>query len=506
MRALGRYWKVRYVRPFLVGLGLVTALAAGHAGASKDAPAGPRKPPSPPPAASLADRIDALLGEAFLNNARVGVHVRDLATGKILVNRGGTEPLNPASNVKLVTIGAALALLGPEHRYPTRAYAARGTRRGDTITGDIYLRGSGDPALVTADLYELASDLRARGIKKITGGIVVDATRFDRDELPPGYDQKDEFASYRALTGATTVNFNTFVVRVRPGDKPGDPVLAAIDPPVGSIELVNRASTVADGHRGVTVVPEPLDDRRVRITLKGTLGRALGGNRWRYPIQDPSRYAGEVFGLVLRQRGIRVGRRAIKARARPARVELLATHFSPALSELARSVNKLSNNFMAEQILKTLDPADTATYAGALDRVRTWLKDKKLADAGLRYGNGSGLYDTNRVTPAMMTKLLGHMYRDFRVSSDFLASLAVMGADGTTRNRLADSPAKRWVRGKTGTLNEVSALSGYAGAANRAPLAFSILVNNLDPGEVGRTRLIQDAISELLAEYAANHR
>jgi D-alanyl-D-alanine carboxypeptidase/D-alanyl-D-alanine-endopeptidase (penicillin-binding protein 4) len=371
------------------------------------------------------------------------------------------------------------------------------------VKGDLYLRGGGDPALVTADLYELASDLHARGIERITGRVVVDASRFDRDELPPGYDQKDEFASYRAPTGAATVNFNTFVVRVQPGPGAEAPAHAASNPDVPSVQIVNRVRTTAGSRRRVFVRPEPTSDGTVRVVLSGEIGADAGAAQYRYPVADPSRYAGEVFTVVLRQRGIKVGRRDVAKGTIPDDARLLATHFSPTLGDLARSVNKLSNNFMAEQILKTLSEEDVATYPSAIARVRNWLEDRKLADTGLRYGNGSGLYDTNRVTPTMMTELLALAYRDFRISSDFLASLAVMGADGTTRSRLADSPARRWIRAKTGTLNEVSALSGYAGAHGRAPIAFSILVNDLEPGELGRTRRIQDGIAEALAAEAA---
>ena len=126
---------------------------------------------------------------------------------------------------------AAIGLLGPAHRYSTALWREDGALAGSVIKGDVYLQGSGDPALVTGDLYDLAATLRARGIKRI-GGITIDASSFDRDELPPGFDQKDELASYRAPSGATVVNFNTFEVQVRPGDSAGAQPFAGVLPPV----------------------------------------------------------------------------------------------------------------------------------------------------------------------------------------------------------------------------------------------------------------------------------
>ena len=118
-------------------------------------------------------------------------------------------------------------------------------------------------------------------------------------------------------------------------------------------------------------------------------------------------------------------------------------------------------------------------------------------------GNGSGLYDNNAISPRGLTHLLGHVYADFRYRADFLASLAIMGSDGTTRRRLDESAARGYVRVKTGTLDDVSALSGYAGANGRDPFAFAIVFNGLERKHRNQARELQDAIAELLAAEAA---
>jgi D-alanyl-D-alanine carboxypeptidase/D-alanyl-D-alanine-endopeptidase (penicillin-binding protein 4) len=473
---------------------------------ARSAPSAPTEAPpaeTPTPAAerpaTLPEQIDALLSAPFLKKATIGISVVDLRSGKVLFSRGEDISLNPASNIKLVTTAAALAILGPEHRYATRVYGKKDALSGGVLSGDLYLRGNGDPDLVTADLYEIANDLYSRGIRRIRGGIVVDSTLFDRDELPPGYDQQDELAHYRAPSGATSVNFNTYVVRVRPGLEVAAPAIAAIDPPVRSITLKNRATTV-DGHRNrVTVQIDP-DGTKTAVTLAGSIGVKAGPAKFRFPIRDPSLYAGEVMRVVLRQRGIRVGRPTVKKGTIPKKAQRLGIHYSPALSVLARSINKISNNFMAEQVLKTLSEGDEpATFAGGLERVREYLESLDIPMDGLRLGNGSGLYDTNRITAAQLTHLLGHAYTDFRYSSDFLASLSIMGVDGTTRHRLGDSHAARYVRAKTGTLNSVSCLSGYAGRVGETPIAFSILMNDLNKWQIGAARNVQNQIAEAIA-------
>lgn len=503
------WFRSRSGRP-LTGCALlvVTSLALSGPGDARAEPPSPE--PSPPtaklgPTAPLGARIDAILAQADLAETRIGIVAREVRSGKVLYQSGADQPLNPASNVKLVTTAAALAILGPEHRYTTTAYIGHGDLHDGVVRGDLYLEGGGDPALVTGDLYELASDLRARGITKISGGIIVDGSRFDRDELPPGFDQKDELAAYRAPSGAVSVNFNTFVVRVRPGHQVGATARVALNPPVDSISIRNELQTVEGHRRGISVQVEP-DDHTVDVVVSGTIGVDAGPVAYRYPVPDPSHYAGDVLRLVLKQRGIRFGRTRISRGKVPRGAQMVGIHRSDALSMLVRSVNKLSNNFMAEQILKTLDPATPATFDGALVRVRAYLDEIGTPIEGLRLGNGSGLYDTNRISPRQITHVLRHAHRDFRYAADYVASLAIMGADGTTRSRLDESAAQRYIRAKTGTLDGISALSGYAGADRRSPIAFSILMNEVPPGHVGEARRVQDAIAEILADHASRTR
>ncbi len=457
---------------------------------------------APTPPQTLSSLLDAALADPVLADANVGVSVIDLESGEVLYRRGDTTALNPASNVKLVTTAAALGILGPEHRYATSVMREDGALVGDTVRGDVWLVGSGDPDLVTADLYELATTLRAQGIKRITGSIVVDASAFDADGLPPGFDQKDELASYRAPSGAVAVNFNTFVVQLRPAETEGAPPLASFDPPVAGLTLDNRATTVSGHRRSVWASVEPGDP--LEVTVQGQLGIDASGASMRYPITDPSRHAGNVFAHVLKSVGIKVGKKPIKLGKAPADARELAVHHSDALSVLIRAVNKYSNNFMAEQILKTLAPAGTpATYEAALARVRSHVAGLGVPKKGMRYGNGSGLYDNNRISAGQLTKLLAAVHDDVRIRPDFLASLSVMGRDGTTRSRNREGTAADWVRVKTGTLDGVSALSGYAGARRRDPIAFSILFNDIPKGNTAQARAVQDRIVELLARHAA---
>jgi serine-type D-Ala-D-Ala carboxypeptidase/endopeptidase (penicillin-binding protein 4) len=515
-------------RPLALGLGLATcvgfaaalSLGFGLSGADPSAEA-LASPPRPVPATTaapaqdpaeltpeqlaalpLAARIDALIAAAGLpETTQLGISVVDLETGATLYARAAEVPLNPASNVKLVTTAAALARLGPEHRYSTRIWADPDTVEDGVIAGPIYLQGGGDPSLVTGEIYELAGQLRSAGITKIRGPIRVDASRFDGDALPPGFDQKQEFASHRAPYGAMSVNYNTYEVHARPAKLVGESPSLRVEPPIASIELISEAKTVA-GNRNKLWVSSEDKGGKTRVTFHGEVGIDNGPSSYRYPISDPSRYAGELLALTLDQRGIKLSKAKVETGEVPRDAKLLATFRSESLSELCRSVNKWSNNFMAEQILRTLVPGDRATAAASLAALRAWTAEIGMAQDGMVLGNGSGLYANNLIAPAALTHLLAHVYADFRIRSDYLASLAIMGSDGTTRSRLSRTEAEGWIRVKTGTLDDVSALSGYAGAHDRDPIAFSILLNGLERKHRAKARVLQDGIAEQLAAEA----
>ncbi|KIG16029.1 D-alanyl-D-alanine carboxypeptidase [Enhygromyxa salina] len=454
--------------------------------------------------APLDVRIDELIAAAALPpELRVGISIVDLATGDSLYEREADTALNPASNAKLVTTAAALARLGPEHRYVTRVHVdANGVENG-VVTGKLYLEGGGDPSLVTGEIYELAGQLQAAGITKIRGPIVVDATRFDRDGLPPGFDQKDEFASHRAPGGAMSVNYNTYEVFARPSEILGAAPVLSVQPAIPSLELdASKAKTVAGSRNQLWVSTEEKAGKTI-VSFHGEVGIDNGRSSYRYPISDPSRYAGELLMLALSQRGVKLSKTKIESGEVPRDAELVATFRSESLSELCRGVNKFSNNFMAEQILRTLAPGDHATAEASLEQLRAYTQEIGMPQTGLVLGNGSGLYANNLISPRALTYLLGHVYSDFRYRSDYLASLAIMGADGTTRSRLKDSDARDWVRVKTGTLDDVSALSGYASAVGRDPIAFSIIFNGLERKHRAAARGLQDSIAALLAAEAA---
>jgi D-alanyl-D-alanine carboxypeptidase/D-alanyl-D-alanine-endopeptidase (penicillin-binding protein 4) len=217
---------------------------------------------------------------------------------------------------------------------------------------------------------------------------------------------------------------------------------------------------------------------------------------------QPPLFLGYTLKTLLEKRGIAVGK-PVRVAAAPAQgLRVLAAHDSPPLGVVVHELNKRSNNFAAEQVLRTVG-------AEIVGRPGSWDKGieavgRHLTAIGVRRGgyqmmNGSGLYDSNRFSAEQMVTVLRSAMNDFRISAEFLASLAIAGTDGTIAHRMGNSLAERYVRAKTGTLAGTSCLSGFAGSPGNIPLVFSFLMNDIgNPGEARRT---QDRAAELLVAY-----
>lgn len=464
----------------------------------------PERARTDPEEARLRAELVEILRSPELDRAFVGVHVRAVADGRTLFEHNGQKLFNPASNMKLLTTAAALWYLGPSYRFRTEA--RRDPKLADGIVdGNLYLKGYGDPTLTSEEVFGLVNEIALHGITQVKGDLIVDDSFFDAVAEGPGWEQERSDQAYAAPIGALSVDFGTFNVRVLPGPRAGDPASVVVWPPVASIEVTPAVYTIGDGARArVWVGTSRKEPDRVRVTVRGTISADdTEGVSVRRRVNNPSVYAGELIQAMLQLRGVEVKGKVKVGRMPRSGVVHVTTHFSRPLAEITSILNKYSNNFMAEQILKTLG-------AELFEAPGTWEKGGKamerlLVESGVPagsfvLGNGSGLNDVNRVTPAQLTRVLAAMHARFEVQPEFVASLAVAGSSGTIVGRFEDSPASSRLRAKTGSLNGVSALSGYVATQNERVLAFSIMMNDY-PGRARTMWRIQDRIGVALARF-----
>ncbi|MFW5967214.1 MAG: D-alanyl-D-alanine carboxypeptidase/D-alanyl-D-alanine-endopeptidase [Persicimonas sp.] len=450
---------------------------------------------------TLRDEIDKILAGSDVTEGTVGIHVEELETGRVYYTQNGDTPMNPASNVKLMTSAAALDTFGPQHTFGTELLAEAIGDDG-TVDGALYVRGDGEAFLLYEDVLEWAGKLRQKGVRRIAGDIVIDDGVFDRAYLPPGFDQKDEDASYRSPIGAVSVNFNAVTAVVEPGSGPGEPARCRLEPPNEHVELVNEASTVHGPGHEIQVRSEPTDDG-TRLVVSGKIGHNAGPFEAKKRIDNPPQFAGAVFADALELVGIEHDGQ-IRTGETPEDIETLVSHDSHPLSWVVMAMNKWSNNFMAEQLLRALgvDDDEPSTWDTSREALDDFLEKAELDTEKVTIQNGSGLYDGNLVSPRDFVALLQFMHRHTN-APEFKSSLAIAGVDGTLEDRLTSSHTAGNVRAKTGTLNEVSSLSGYLTTRGGHDLAFSILIND-PPKRAWHYRPVSDQIVEAIVDVGAD--
>jgi serine-type D-Ala-D-Ala carboxypeptidase/endopeptidase (penicillin-binding protein 4) len=472
---------------------------------------------------TLRTDLERLIQAPGWGQDRWSVLVVSLSSGDTLFRHDPDATLAPASNMKLFTTAAALYYLGPEFRYNT-FLLTDGTVTNGALSGDIVLYGTGDPTL--SDRYggkltvleAFADSLLALGVQEVRGDVVGDGTYFDGAGYGEGWSDSYMDASYAAPSAALSLAENLVTLQIRPGAQAGwRPEVRAI-PGGDGLGIVNQATTVAGGRTSIRVSRAAYDGP---IVVRGQIGRGGGAVLRTVPSSDPPRYAAAAFREVLEKKGIRVtgevrsvlraAESAVTGRtvfapgfSQEAPLRVLAIHTSPPLLEILDVINKKSHNLFAEQVLRTVGRVALGTGSAAAGaRAVQAMLGAELGDApaDLQIYDGSGLSTLNRVSARSMIDLLSMMSRSSMWES-YWSTLPEAGVSSGLR-RMQRTDAERNLRAKTGTINHVSALSGYVQARNREVLAFSIISNEVP--STWRAKRVEDAIGARLASFDRPH-
>src|SRR5262249_6196491 len=397
--------------------------------------------------------------------------------------------MNPASNVKLVTAAAGLARLGPEYRFDTEFLVEPGpTDRVRTL----WIRGKGDPSITTERLHAMASELAHLGLREI-GDLVLDDTWFDPERLAPGFEQEISDRAYTAPTGPLSLPATAAGLSLRAWP-PGGRAVAGPAPPPDSSEIVTRPAGPPSRARRASVASQWTGSAQ-RITVRGTVPVSGEWAVWKR-IDNPPMYFGYTFKRILEMHGIRV-RGKPKLGVVPERARLLYVAQSETFDLVLKRMNKYSSSFVAEQLLKTLGaevkgpPGSTANGVAVAEEFLE--REVGIPRGSYIFRNGSGLNDTNRFTPRQLAQLLKVLWDRFPLAPEYLSSVGIAGKDGTLRYRFEGSEAVGRLRAKTGTLENVSALSGYVQSVGGERFAFSVIVND----HAGRTAPVVQGIDAI---------
>ncbi len=482
--------------PLLASLVLASALVLSGPSARSEPDGGSAAGGSAGRSPELESAVSSLVNARSLKDAVVSVVIMDCETGAVLAQSGEHVVVNPASNAKLYTAAAALAVLHGSHRYQT---TLSGTIKANVGSG-LVLRGHGDPSLRTEDLWAMVQEAKAHGLKRVEGDIVVDQRFFDENTTPPAFEQQpNEWAYFRAPVSAIALNGNTVTLTVRP-QAVGSPAVAFFDPP-GFVDVEGTVKTADSGADAVGLELSKSGEGGRRLAAKISGAVAVDSKLVRYTkrVEDPQLLAGYALRAIMEDSGVKVGG-DVKLGAKDLKEGkggVIARHESEPLSTLLYALGKNSDNFYAEMIFKSLAAEGKTRPAKAQDAaeiVTSWVQKNDLGDTGFVVKNGSGLFDANRTTAHSMAKLLRFAWQDSGIKNEFVAQLAIGGVDGTLHKRFRDARSHRAIRAKTGTLDDAIALSGYVlGPPGKGTVAYAILFNKVS-GRGGAARAAADKL------------
>src|SRR5712692_10578778 len=469
----------------------------------------------------IEKRIATILSQPDLTRGFWGIKVVSLSNGKTLFAQNADKLFTPASNTKLFTTAAALALIGPDYNFRTTVETNGTLDKHGRLIGDLVLVGRGDPNLSGRELpyllrternehpihvlEQLADELVQKGVKYVDGDIIADDSYFAFERYGEGWSQDDLVWGDGAPVSALTINDNVIFVNILPADRAGERAFVNITPFADYYRIDNRIITTPAGTgRKIFINREP---GSTVLTLWGNMPLDDAGANEALAIEDPAEFAAKLFRSLLERRGI-----AVYGRQRTHHTELaslstfsvtslapsrggddnqfrplqmnqplvLASNDSKPLIEDVRVINKVSQNLHAEILLRLLgrEKGTAGTIEGGLEVLRGFLAQAGVPSDQYLFYDGSGLSRQNLVTPHAVVQLLRYAAAQ-PWGSIYRGTFPVAGVDGSLSDRFKNALQGR-VYAKTGSLGGVKALSGYAKTNSGQQIAFSILSNNFN--------------------------
>ncbi|MEP3561322.1 MAG: D-alanyl-D-alanine carboxypeptidase/D-alanyl-D-alanine-endopeptidase [Marinobacter sp.] len=392
--------------------------------------------------------------------------------------------MSPGSIMKLVTTYAALELLGPTHHWNTD-FLTDGNMVGDTLEGDLYVRFGGDPKLNLERLWSTLRELKDMGIRQITGDLVLDDSYFQIDGgLPVFHDNgNNPHAPFLVEPSGYLTNFNLVHLQVR-ADERGTQAWAT--PNLPEVTIDNRITAVAEGpcpsRRNFKWQPVFHGDQKVTVKVTGELPQGCRATSY-MSLLPQDRYSASTIRTLFSELGVVVhgGNRFVE---RPENAHLVMRTTSPDLVTMVRDINKWSSNVMARQMLLTIGAElrkedELDDRVAGIRAIYEWLEEKGINTNGMVIDNGAGLTRHGRISARQGAQILLHAWNS-RYASDLMTSMPIIAMDGTMARRLRNTGLRGEGRIKTGYLQDVRSIAGFARDNNNTTWAVVGMVNN-DP-------------------------
>ena len=400
---------------------------------------------------------------------------------KILFSKNSHLSLMPASVTKLVTASAVLDFFSPDFQFETKIYYD-GHRKKGVIEGDLIIKGGGDPFLTNEKLWEFASDMRNMNIKLITGNLIIDSSLFDTEFRDGQRLRAKSFTShsYDAPISASGINFNTYTIFVSPNEKRNAPAYVSLYPfSVEGVSIENKLFTKDSGTK-FSVVRRVSHHKLDILKVNGIININSQFKKIYRSVSDPILASGYGIRSFMMGEGIKIKGGTISGNITGSAKHFYTINSFP-LNQIINGLNKYSNNYIADVLVKNMGARSTGkagSFANGIAVINNFLRDKARIKGPFKILNGSGLHPGNRLNAEQIVDLLYYCYQRFDIFPEFLASLASPGAKGTLEKRLLMK--KGWIRAKTGTLTKpqtVAAIAGYMWHPEHQIIAFAVIEN-----------------------------
>ena len=431
---------------------------------------------------ALPATVQSVMNLRELPYDSLSIYVEDLESGDVILQWLENELRNPASTIKLLTTLVSLDVLGPAYRWQTDVYA-RGEIDGDRLSGDLLIKGHGDPFLVTERVWQLLRTIRLAGLREINGDLLIDDSYFDVGEYDPAAFDKQPLRAYNVVPNALLMNFKVVRYWFEP-IRDSNSVQIKLDPELENLNVDNRLA-LAPGRcrgyqRGIAITSNEAVDK---VTFSGKFPDGCKRYAMDRTALSHNQFVFGLFGTLWRQLGGEfdgswenvVAEAIIDADAEP-----IVSFDSLPLRDMIARVNKHSNNVMARQLLYTLAAEVTGppgTEEGGRQVVANWLAENGLESCNCAIENGAGLSRKSRISAAAMGDLLRFAWRQ-PYMPEYLASMSIAGLDGTLSRRFRGTQLIGKAHLKTGSMDHVAAVAGFLQSRSGRRFAVVALQNH----------------------------
>lgn len=445
---------------------------------------------------ALPSGIEAQIKKSGISKKDISIYIKEVGAGnRVIASLNANKTRTPASVIKVLATYAAVLKLGFDYRWPTQFYTT-GALQNSVLRGDLYVKGFGDPTLAAKDLESIVANIKAKGIQKITGNIVIDRTYFDVGSKDNSGFDKHTFSPYNAMPDAMMFNERVSTICVTPNKN--DVSKKYVD---GSYKIRNNLQRVNKPCRGRYSWPAvKIDKSQVvpEVILKGKISKRCGKRNICKVITKPYKSFYYALKDALKRSGVEVAGTMRLSKISP-NANILFTHYSKSLEKIVSKTAKKSNNLYARHLLLFLGAkvyGAPATADKGRKAVEYILRSKGALSRGtLKIDNGSGLSRSAK----MSAKILADMYDNAygRYGQRWMNTLSIAGVDGTIKKRFRGTAVKKRAWMKTGTLKRVKNIGGYV-KSRQGKLYTVVILVNTNQGRWKAAKLQNDIMTWLV--------